>query len=125
MKRTRRGSASVVLLVVVVAAELLVLSRVTGGARDHDLSVRRLETLRAFYAAEGGMNMALREAIAGTDADGDGAAGSISSDGNGANDPSFSGAAVSVSTTTSAGQTVLASRGRAGVAARAIQVTLR
>ena len=32
-----------------------------GGGRDHDLTVKRMDTLRAFYAAEAGMNIAIRE----------------------------------------------------------------
>lgn len=53
--RTRRGS---------IAAVLIILA----GARDQDLTARRLDTARAFRAAEAGANTAIREVMAGVDA---------------------------------------------------------
>ena len=74
-RRPRRGIASVVMVVILLVVAVIVLGAVLGGAREQDLSVRRLETVQAFYAVEAGMNMALREVALGTDEDGAGGQG--------------------------------------------------
>ena len=76
----RRGAAAVITVIILLLIDLMILSIVIGSARDQDVSVRRLETVQAFYAAESGMNMALRELMENDDEDGDGAIGSISDD---------------------------------------------
>ena len=108
-----------------VVIQLAVVGLVLAGARDHELTAARADTIRAFYAAEAGMNMALRELRIGVDADDDGGIGSVSDDGNPANDPTFSGARVSVARRTSGTDTVLTSTGRSGPARRRIETTLR
>jgi Tfp pilus assembly protein PilX len=124
-ERQRRGTAVVAVIVSMLILSIIVVGSVLGTARDQDLTVRRLETVRAFYAAEAGANMAIRELILNTDADGDGAIGSISNDGNSANDPTLSAAQVSVTRVVSGPQVILTSRGRSGQAQRAIETTMQ
>ena len=116
MRCRRRGMAAIVMIVLLLILDLIIISIVIGGARDHDLTVRRVETIQAFYAAEAGMNMALRELMGcgATDADGDGTMGTISDDGNDANDPSIGSAQVVVTSAVAGPQTTLTSQGRAG-----------
>lgn len=122
--RTRRGSAAVSAVIVMAILGLIVITVVAGGARDQDLTVKRLQTVRAFYAAEAGMNMAIRELMEGADEDGDGIIGGISDDGDSATDPAFGSATVAVSAAESATETTLTSRGHAGDARRTIEARL-
>ena len=94
--RTRRGTVLVAVLIAMVVVQLAVVGAVLGGARDQDLTVLRIEGARAFYAAEAGANMAMREWITQTDADGDGGVGTISNDGNENNDPALGNARFNV-----------------------------
>lgn len=117
----RRGAALIAVVVVLVIVDVAVITIVLGGARDHLLTVQRVQTIEAMYAAEAGSNMSIREMMFNTDYDGDGAVGSISDDGNAANDPSLGRAQFYVAT--SAGtplpsQTLLTSEGRSGDARR-------
>ncbi len=92
MHRQRRAMAAITMVVVLLIIDLMIISMVVGGARDHDLTVRRMDTIRAFYAAEAGMNMAIRERMIPDDEDNDTGGvdtGSISDDTNDANDPGF------------------------------------
>lgn len=120
----RRGAAAVAMIVLLLVVGMVVTGVVIGGARDHDLTVRRLETVQAFYAAEAGMNMAMRELHEKTDADGDGTVGSISDDANDANDPAIGAARVVVVRSDGGGVTSLISTGRQGAALREIRATL-
>jgi hypothetical protein len=124
-RSSRRGSVAAAMLIALILLQLVVAGMVLTGARDQDLMQRRAETVRAFYAAEAGMNMALREAMLGTDADGDGTVGTISDDSNSSNDPSLSGAQVLVTRTVVGGTTTLTSRGRCGAAVREITVDVQ
>ncbi|MCI0365430.1 MAG: hypothetical protein L0Y44_07890 [Phycisphaerales bacterium] len=121
----RRGTAVVAVIVTMLIMAIVVVGTVLGTARDQDLTVRRLETIRAFYAAEAGANMAIREIILSVDADADGVIGTISDDGNSANDPTMSSAQVCVTRVVSGPQTILTSRGRSGLAQRAIEATMQ
>ena len=114
----RRGVVAVALIVVLLLGNLIIVGVVLGGARDHDLTVQRVDTVQAFYAAEAGMNMALREMTANNDEDGDGTIGGISDDGNGGNDPGFGAAKSVVTASEDAGQTTLLSQGRGALARR-------
>jgi hypothetical protein len=120
----RRGTVAAAMVIALVLLQLVVAGMVMAGARDQDLTQRRVETARAFYAAEAGMNMALREIILTTDFDGDGTAGTISDDGNPANDPTLSGAQVVVTQAAAGGVITLTSRGRCGLAVREIEALL-
>jgi len=118
--RPRRGTVAVAVLLAVLLAGLLVAGMVRTGARDHDLSARRLETVQAFYAAEAGMNMAYRELMLGVDVDGDGAVGSISDDGDGGNDPAIGGGRAAVRVEVTGTVRTLIGVGRCGSARREI-----
>ncbi len=92
MHKQRRAMAAITMVVVLLIIDLMIISMVVGGAREHDLTVRRMDTIRAFYAAEAGMNMAIRERMIPDDEDNDtGGAdtGSIYDDTNVANVPGF------------------------------------
>jgi Tfp pilus assembly protein PilX len=124
MPGLRRGAAAVVMVILLVLGSLIVIGTVLAGARDQDLTVARVQTLRAFYAAEAGMNMAIRELKREDDEDDDGSLGSISDDNNQSNDPSFNGASVHVQRTTSGTQITVTSRGVSGQARRTIEVVM-
>lgn len=120
MPSNRRGTVAISMILALVIVDLIIVGIVVGGARDHDLTVRRIETINAFYAAEAGMNMAIRELMMNADEDGDGAIGTISDDGNSANDPAVGQAQVLVTSVVVGSQTTLTSQGRAGEARREI-----
>jgi hypothetical protein len=133
-RHTRRGAAAVAVVVVLIIIDLIIVGIALGGGRDHDLTVRRLQTIQAFYASEAGMNMAIRELIADDDEDSDTGIGTISADDpvDDGNDPKppdpVSGDAQVVVTATadtpSAGQTTLTSTGRSGEARREMETIL-
>ncbi len=89
VRSPRRGMALIGVIVFLLVVGVIIVGMVLGGARDQDLTVRRLETVRAFYAAEGGMNMAIREVMVSVDEDADGAIGTISDDSDNGTDPAF------------------------------------
>lgn len=120
----RRGAAAIVMVVLLIVVAVIVIGTTITGSRDQDLSVRRIETVQAFYAAESGMNMAIREVVNDTDEDGDGEIGTISNDSNAANDPTIGGAKVYVSSEESGDDVILSSYGSRGVATRRIDATL-
>ncbi|MBC7771286.1 MAG: hypothetical protein H7210_02205 [Pyrinomonadaceae bacterium] len=84
----RRGAVAVAMVMALVLLQLTIVATLVGGARHQDLSRARVESARAFYAAEAGINMSARELTLGIDEDRDGAIGSISSDSNNSNNPS-------------------------------------
>ncbi len=106
------------MLMVLILINLAVISMVISVARDHLLTVRRMETIRAFYATEGGMNMAIRELMINFDDDGDGGIGTISDDGIAANDPTVGSAQLEVKASTAGSVTTLTGQGRSGNARR-------
>jgi Tfp pilus assembly protein PilX len=125
VRHQRRGAIVVMLIIALVIGLLVVSGLVLSTGREQDLTVRRLETIQSFYAAEAGMNMAIREMSTGVDEDADGAVGTISDDGNAANDPTFGSAQVGVSLSTDAGITTLTSVGRSGDTERHIEALLQ
>ncbi len=121
----RRGAAGIAVIVVLVILQIALVGAVLAGARGHDATARHLESLRASYAAEAGVNMAVRELRLDTDFDGDGTIGTISDDGNDANDPALGPAQFTVTLTAVAGgQTTLRSAARCGESRRHIQAIL-
>ena len=122
--RHRRATIAISMIIVLVVVNLVIISIVIGGARDHDLTIKRVETIQAFYAAEAGMNMAIRELMNNADEDGDGAVGTISDDGNAANDPAFGQAQVLVTFIIVGPPTTLRSKGRSGDARREVEAVL-
>lgn len=122
---SRRGVVLVVVVVMLMIVELIVISVVIGGARDHDLTIRRLQSVESFYASEAGINMAIREIVEDTDEDGDTKIGGISDDGNAANDPTLGNAQVFVTATTAGSETTLTSEGRSGASKRTARAIVR
>ncbi len=112
------------MIIALVIVNLIIVGIVIGGARDHDLTIKRIETIESFYAAEAGMNMAIREMMNNADEDGDGAIGTISDDGNAANDPTFGQAQVLVIVAVAGPPTTLRSKGRSGDARREVETVL-
>jgi len=124
LRQRRRGAAAVSMLVALILISLIIIGLVLGGARDHDLTVRRVQTVQSFYAAEAGMNMAVRELMLDSDEDGDGTVGTISDDDDQSNDPAFGSARVFVEQSVASGDTILTSHGRSGESSRQLTATL-
>jgi hypothetical protein len=112
------------MIVLLVLVDLIIIGMVVSGARGHDLTVRRVDTVQAFYTAEAGMNMAIREMMINTDEDGDCRVGSISHDGDDTNDPIFASAQVVVTSAASGPEMSLSSQGRSGGARRRMEAVL-
>ncbi len=122
MSAQDRGAVGIAVIASLVIVEVVIVVSVIGGSLQQDLTLQRIDTNKAFYAAEGGTAMAVREAWVAVDEDGDGSIGGISDDGNAANDPQIGGATVSVSQTTDADVTSLIAIGRAERARRRIEL---
>ncbi|MHC4787488.1 MAG: hypothetical protein ACYTE6_16140, partial [Planctomycetota bacterium] len=56
----RRAVAAVAMVVFLLAIDLIIVGMVVGLSRDHDLTIRRMQTVEAMYAAEVGVNMSIR-----------------------------------------------------------------
>ncbi|MCA9300280.1 MAG: hypothetical protein KDA28_14510 [Phycisphaerales bacterium] len=123
--RVRRGAIGVAMVGVLVIVELVIVVAVIGGGLHQDLTLQRIDTIRAFYAAEGGVNMALREAWVATDEDGDGTIGAISDDGDQTDDPAIGSATVSVSISEVSGVSTLTAVGLSDRARRRIEMHLQ
>jgi hypothetical protein len=122
-----RAVAAVTMVVILLIVDLIIVGIVVGLSRDHDLTIRRMQTIEAMYAAEAGVNMSIRELMNDADEDGDGTTGTISDDSNDANDPTLGNAQFVVTAaadTPAAGQTTLTSEGRSGEARRKIEGVL-
>jgi hypothetical protein len=113
-----RGAVGIAIVIVLVILQLVIVIAVVAGSRDQNLIARRMETQRALYATEAGVNMAVRELMKGVDYDGDGGIGTISNDGNSANNPVIGAGSVSVSAATSGSQRTLTSVGVSGAGRR-------
>ena len=132
----RRGITAVVMVVVLLIIDVIIVGMVLSGARHHELTVGRMDTIQAFYAAEAGANMAIRELQVGVDEDGDDALnpdpvpdgiGTISFDDpvvDDANDPTFGSAQVVVTAVIAGSTTTLTSEGRSGTARRTIEAVV-
>jgi hypothetical protein len=110
----RRAIVAVAMIIILLLINLIIVGMVVSQARDHDLTVRRQQTVEAFYAAEAGVNMSIRELMVPGDEDGDGFTGSIA-------DVSLGNANFFVSAT---GNTILTSEGRSGEARRTMTAEL-
>lgn len=123
---SRRGTLLVAVVIALVMLQILVVTLTVAGARDQDLSSRRVEAARSYYAAESAANLAIREFIRNVDEDGDGTVGSVFST-NPAAAPSIAGLGGLPSATISgSGATrTLTAVGTAGAAERTITATLR
>ena len=119
---TRTGAAAAAVILMLVIAELLITSAVLGSALDQDATLGRIESLRAFYAAEAGLHMSVRELMVGVDENGDGTIGTVSNDGSATSDSALEGGAT-FSVTISAGTpSLVVSSGSAGTARQVIEV---
>ena len=126
-RHRRRGTVAVAVIVMLMIINLIVLSMTINQAHDHDLTIRRLETVQALYAAEAGVNMAVRELMEDADEDVDGTIGTISDDTDDGTDPTLGNAAfvvVAVADTPFVGQTTLTSQGRSGEARRQMSTVI-
>jgi hypothetical protein len=124
----RKAAVVVAMIAILVIVDLVIIGMVISEARDHDLTVKRMQTMEAFYAAEAGMNMAIREMMVGVDEDADdpgSEAGSISADGDELNDPAFGNAQSAVTRGSAGGNTTLTSQGRSGEARREMLAELQ
>jgi hypothetical protein len=113
---------AVAMIVLLMLANLIIVGLVLGTGRDHEMTVRRVESIEALYAAEAGVNMAVRELAQNVDEDGDGTVGTISDDGNAANDPTRGSAALVVTLSVDGNESTLTAKGRSGIAQRHIRV---
>lgn len=120
----RRGLASVAIVIVLLLCMLFIIGLVYGSARDQDLSLSGMESIRALYAAEAGANMAIRELMLNADADGDGGIGTISDDDDDATNPTLLATHFNVEAEADGSFLTLTSRGRSGRATRAVQILL-
>jgi hypothetical protein len=118
MPGRRKAATAVAVIVVLVIIDLVIVGLVVSGSRGHDMTIRRMETVEAFYAAEAGMNMAVRELMVDEDQDGDCTIGSISHDGDDGTDPGFGNSAWVVTANTAGALTTIRSYGRSGSARR-------
>jgi hypothetical protein len=105
-----------------VIAELLITSAVLGSALDQDATLGRIESLRAFYAAEAGLNMSVRELMVGADENGDGTIGTVSNDGSATSDTTLEGGATFSVTISAGSPSLVVSSGSAGTARQVIEV---
>jgi hypothetical protein len=113
------------MLLLMIIGQLCVVGAVLGGARDQDATVQRLDALRAQYAADSGIHMAVRELMVSADQDGDGTIGSVSGDGITSNDPSLTGGARFSVTKSGSSTVIITSQGRSGSARRSISLTIQ
>lgn len=120
----RRGLASVAIVIVLLLCMLFIVGLVYGSAREQDLSLSRVESIRALYAAESGANMAIRELMLNADEDGDGNIGTISDDGDPATNPQLHATHFNVESEADETLITLTSRGHSGRATRAVQIVL-
>jgi hypothetical protein len=113
------------MVAVLVIVQLLVIAVAVGGARDQSALVARVQTTAAFYAAEGAMNMAIREVVELADDDNDGVAGGIATGASAGQMPAFSpGARASVGRDDTGSETTLTATGVCGDSRRRVRVTL-
>ncbi|MCU0688206.1 MAG: PA14 domain-containing protein [Phycisphaerales bacterium] len=89
----RRGTASVAALIAMAILGLVVSLAVMAGARDSDIAMRKLNAVRAQGAAQAAQERSIAEFVRNVDDDGDGRAGSISDNGNDADNPLLPGGA--------------------------------
>lgn len=119
-----RGSIGVAMIASIVVIQLIMVAVVISGARDQDTVLQRVDSARAFYACEAGANMAIREYMVMLDESGDGTVGTISNDGNAANDPELGRGRFFVSSAASGGLVTVTTRGRSGDCERRAEVVL-
>jgi len=121
---SRKGTVLVAFVAFLLMSEIAILGLVLNTARHQYVAVDRLDTIRAFYASEGGMNMAMREIMINSDEDGDGVIGTISDDSNSTNDPSIGDGTTFVNSQIVGTTRTLTSAGKSGQAVRELNAVL-
>lgn len=122
---TRRGAVSAAALVVLVVTAVMVLGSTRTNRTEQDLTVARMQTMRAFYAAESAIQLALREITFATDDDGDGVIGGISDDNDDTNNPFIGQARIHVTSQAADGGLIaLTATAIEGQASRRIRVEI-
>ncbi|MFG0331090.1 MAG: hypothetical protein ACF8PN_14460 [Phycisphaerales bacterium] len=121
---SRRGVVLVAVVVIFVLFNLAIVGAVMSSGVEIFVGIDRLDTVRSFYAAEGGVNMGLREMMVSADEDGDGGVGSISDDGDPRTDPAIGDASAFVTTAVVGPVTQLISEGASGAASRRLTADL-
>lgn len=116
---SRRGTVVVAVIVALVVLQILVYAVSVAGSRDQDLTTRRLEAARSYYAAEAVVNMSLREIGRNQDEDGNGTIGTVFSSGTAPTIGTGGGSAWTTAVTSS-GVTTLTASGASGLATRTI-----
>ncbi len=125
MKASERGSIGIAMIAALVLVEVVIVVAVLGGGLQHDLTLQRIDTNRAFYAAEAGAAMATREVWLNTDEDGDGTIGSISDDGDSDNNPVVGEASVVVLRTDLAEGVLFVATGQTARARRRVELRVK
>lgn len=121
---TRRGTVLIAAIVCLLILDLIVMGMVLNSGRGQYVSVDRINSVRALYAAEGAMNMAVRELMLNVDEDTDGTIGSVSDDGNDANDPTIGAAQAMVVIATVGSDSTVTSTGRLSTVERQLEANL-
>ena len=124
MTATRRGTVVVAVIAALVVLQLLVYAVAVAGAREQDLTTRRLDAARSFYAAEAAANMAIREIAKNLDEDGNGEIGGVFS-ADTVTPVGASGAPAWATTATAAGVTTITASSATGLATRTISATVQ
>lgn len=120
----QRGMIAVALIIALIILQVAIVGVLVSGTRDQINTRTRLEAIRVRYAALGASQMALREIYLGTDIDGDGGIGSVSNDGNSANDPIINGVGITVARSVSGGSTILTVTATGATCTHKSQITL-
>jgi hypothetical protein len=113
------------MVVVLLIVHMIIVGVVITGARHQDVSTGRVNTVRAFYMSESGMNMAIRELMNSADEDSDGDIGTVSDDADATNNPAIGVGTVLVESAPSGGDTILTSTGTSGEAERKVEATMQ
>lgn len=120
-----RGTIAIVMVLTLTLLQLGAVALVVGGAQNQDLTSIRINSIRSFYAAEGGICMGVRELMNNVDEDGDGTIGAVSDNGNTVDDPSAGqGTTFIVSKSRSGNKNYLRSVATANSMVRYIEVVL-
>ncbi len=118
----RRGSVLAAVIVLLLILELAIAALLMNSTNEQGVGLDRMDTVRAFYAAEAGAQMALREITLGRDEDGDGTIGGVSDDGQAATDPAIGPARFHVTVAAGAEGAIITSEGACGNACRVMQL---
>jgi hypothetical protein len=122
---SRRAGAAVAAILALAILQLAIAGVVVTGGRDDDLTTRRVDTLRAFYAAEAAVTVAIREVMRNADEDGDGTIGAVGSDPAADDDLDLGTATATVTLTDAPPERTLTAQAQSGSARRSITVVIR